>query len=161
MDQLDEGLAISIEGPVHEQALKAFNEQIQAWGIALPPVPPLVLDFGLGTFDKVGLIEFWIANELEAGYCGKYLYVSDGKSCPLHRHLHKHETFFVVAGSVRMRMNDQDLTLSQGNVLPVPPGVWHGFQGDGPALLLELSMPCVIADNVFADPGTGYGQEMI
>lgn len=157
MDQLDEGLAISINGPVREQALNAFHEQMQTWGIVLPPAAQLVLDFGLGTFDSVGLIESWIANELEAGYCGKYLYVSDSQSCPVHRHQRKHETFFVVEGCVRMSMNDHECVLSRGDVQPVPPGVWHGFQGDGPALLLELSMPCVIADNVFANPGTGYG----
>ena len=37
-------------------------------------------------FDRVGLIEFWIANEKEAGYCGKYLFAFDGQQCPAHSH---------------------------------------------------------------------------
>ena len=35
--------------------------------------------------------------------------------------------------------------------LVVPPGRRHRFTGVGPALLLELSMPCEIADNDFTN----------
>ena len=93
MDELEKGLAIALTGPRRDQALAAFREQIGNWGVALPPVEPLVLDFGLGEFDQTGLIEYWIANEAAAGYCGKYLFVFDGQACPRHRHAAKHETF--------------------------------------------------------------------
>jgi hypothetical protein len=43
-------------------------------------------------------------------------------------------------------------------VLPVEPGVFHCFTGVGPALLLELSMPCVVEDNEFADPHIPIGR---
>ena len=151
MKELSKGLDISIQGPVADQALGRFRAQAEAWGVALPAVEPLVLDFGLGDFKRWGLIEFWIANEAEAGYCGKYLFVFDGQTCPEHHHRGKMETFFVVQGRVRIRFDGRDIELAPGAVLAVPPGKPHAFTGVGPVLLLELSQPCVIDDNYFAD----------
>ncbi len=158
MDELDNGLAIAISGPRREAALAAFHRQVAAWQVALPPVEPLVLDFGLDEFDRVGLIEYWLANEAEAGYCGKYLFVFDGQTCPRHRHAGKHETFFVVKGRVRMTCGERTFEMGEGDRLPVPPGGFHCFTGLGPALLLELSTPCQIDDNQFADPRIPIGR---
>lgn len=152
MDELAQAQAISLQGADAEAALAACRAQLTAWQIAVPEVEPLVLDFGLGRFAEVGLIEFWIANEAAAGYCGKYLYVMDSQICPLHRHRTKKETFFVVKGSLQVVYGGEELRLAEGDVLPVEPWTFHSFGGcDGPALLLELSMPCEIADNYFAD----------
>lgn len=149
MQELDKALDIAMKGPGAEQALADFQRQIAEWKVALPPVAPLVLDFGLGDFAKTGLIEYWIANETQAGYCGKYLFVFDGQTCPMHRHRRKHETFFIVKGRVEMLCGGVRREMSEGEVLPVPPGTWHRFTGVGPALLLELSMPCEVDDNYF------------
>jgi mannose-6-phosphate isomerase-like protein (cupin superfamily) len=151
MDELKRGLEISLHGAAARQALTAFQQQAKAWGVALPPVQPLVLDFGLGVYEKTGLIEYWIANEACAGYCGKYLFVCGGQTCPEHRHRIKHETFFVVKGRVQMRCGGRTRVMKEGDVLPVPPGRKHSFTGIGPALLLELSMPCKVTDNYFSN----------
>jgi D-lyxose ketol-isomerase len=152
MDELDKGLSISVMGPRAEDALAAFRRQMDAWQIATPPAEPLVLDFGLGDYDRVGLIEFWIANESRAGYCGKYLFVFDGQQCPAHSHVTKHETFYLLRGCLKVEMDGRPLVLRPGDVLPVPPGHVHSFQGDGNSLLLELSMPCEVSDNRFENP---------
>lgn len=157
MDELDKALDITMKGPESDRALAAFRHQAAAWGVALPSVTPLVLDFGLGDFPNVGLIEYWIANEAKAGYCGKYLFVFDGQTCPLHRHHHKHETFLVVQGCVDMICGDVRRRLCEGEVLPVEPGILHSFTGRGPALLLELSMPCAVDDNYFDNPAIPIG----
>ena len=158
MDELDKGLEISLRGQAAEQALERFAKQIAKWRIALPPTEPLVLDFWLADFEKVGLIECWIANETDAGYCGKYLFVFDSQTCPRHRHVTKHETFFVVKGRVRVDLDGRCLELAEGEVLPIPTGKFHSFTGLGPALLLELSMPCEIDDNCFEDPRIPIGR---
>jgi D-lyxose ketol-isomerase len=158
MDELDKGLAISLTGPAREEALRRCREQIRSWGESLPPAEPLVLDFGLGEFERTGLIEFWIANEARAGYCGKYLFLFDGQSCPHHRHASKHETFFVVRGKVTMHLADGDREMGPGEVLAVETGTEHGFTGCGPALLLEISQPCEIDDNAFRDPRIPIGR---
>jgi len=152
MQELDNALDISLTEPEAERALAAFGRQVESWGIAMPPVKPLVLDFGLGQFDRVGLIEHWIANETEAGYCGKYLFVFDGQQCPSHSHRVKHETFFLVRGRLKVTLDSEPTTLQEGQILPVPPGHVHSFEGDGNSLLLELSMPCQVSDNYFEDP---------
>lgn len=158
MDELEKGLAIALTGPRRDEALAVFLEQIRKWGVALPPVEPLVLDFGLEAFGQTGLIEYWIANEAKAGYCGKYLFVFDGQTCPQHRHATKHETFFIVKGRVRMTCADRTFEMAEGDLLPVNPGQFHSFTGLGPALLLELSMPCEIDDNNFADERIPIGK---
>lgn len=158
MDELEKGQDVAMHGVAARRALDAFQRQVKEWGVAMPPFKPLVLDFGLHEFERTGLIEYWIANEARAGYCGKYLFVFDGQTCPEHRHRRKHETFFVVKGKVRMRCGGQTKVMREGDVLPVPSGREHSFTGVGPALLLELSMPCEVADNEFADSRIPIGR---
>jgi D-lyxose ketol-isomerase len=157
MNELNRALNIAFNGPGAEDALTDFHRQIVAWNVALPSVNPLVLDFGLGDFRHLGLIEYWIANEAAAGYCGKYLFVFDGQTCPRHRHRIKHETFFVVKGLLAVEYDGRLLELREGGVLSIEPCKFHSFKGDGPALLLELSMPCNIDDNYFENPDIPIG----
>lgn len=142
-------------GEKRRQALERCRSVIQSWGLTMPEVEPLALDFGLGKFDEIGEIEFWIANEEEAGYCGKFLFVEDGQTCPYHQHAKKHETFFVLKGQVRMVVDDEERILKEGDNLVMPPGQRHSFTGVGPALLLEVSMPSTRQDNFFADKNIG------
>jgi mannose-6-phosphate isomerase-like protein (cupin superfamily) len=142
-------------GEQRQRALARCLETIRGWGLTMPAVQPLVLDFGLGRFGEIGEIEFWVANQEKAGYCGKFLFVNDGQTCPYHRHNLKHETFFVLKGAVRMVVEDAERMLHEGEILVMPPGQRHSFTGVGPALLLEVSMPSRRNDNFFADGGIG------
>lgn len=151
MDELGSALDLSMRGEEAEAAVSAALAQIDAWGLRMPSADPLPFDFGLGRFREVGEVEFWIANEAEAGYCGKFLFVQDGQTCPLHEHREKHETFFLVKGTVRMQICGAERILREGDVLPVGQGELHSFTGIGPALLLEVSKPCLIEDNYFDD----------
>ena len=145
--------ALQLQGPQRKAALQAFYRQIDEWKIKMPPVDPLVLDFGVNDFDRVGLIEFWLANEVTAGYCGKYLFVFAGQACPAHSHSVKHETFCATRGRLNVTLDGKPVVLDEGQTLPVAPGQVHSFHGeDGNALLLELSMPCDPKDNNFVDP---------
>ena len=149
---------VELAGEPRKAALACCRRQIAAWNVKLPRRKPLVLDFGLGEFEKTGLIEFWIANEPDAGYCGKFLFVFDGQTCPAHHHDVKHETFFVMKGTVRMKVDGHVRRMAEGDVLAMPPGTKHSFTGIGPALLLEVSQPSLRGDNFFRDKrvaGTG------
>ncbi len=143
---------LQMHGPMRDTALARFTERLMSWGLQMPPVAPLVLDFGADDFAHVGLIEYWVANELEAGYCGKYLFVFDDQQCPAHSHAFKHETFFVVKGQVRLSVNGLARLMTAGDVLAMPPADVHSFTGSGDALLLECSTPCLPSDNIFVDP---------
>jgi mannose-6-phosphate isomerase-like protein (cupin superfamily) len=157
MEELDKALAIALTGEEADAAVEAMRRQVAAWGLTLPDSPPFVCDFGLGRFAEVGEIETWIANETGPGYCGKLMFVCDGQTCPLHHHQTKHETFYILKGRVRMVVDGNSQEMGEGEVLPVAPGTQHSFTGIGPALLLEISMPCVIEDNCFADPEIPIG----
>ncbi|MES2693352.1 MAG: D-lyxose/D-mannose family sugar isomerase [Verrucomicrobiota bacterium] len=157
MDELAKGLTLSLTGAPRDAALARFHAQIARWGLALPPVEPLVLDFGLGDFDRTGLIEYWIANEVAAGYCGKYLFVFAGQTCPKHHHRLKHETFFLLNGRIEVDYAGTIHVLRPGDVLPIATGKPHRFTGLEPSLLLELSMPCAIDDNYFENPAIPIG----
>lgn len=162
MDERNKTGAIAVTGAAREMALREFHEQLRAWQLVMPPHEPLVSDFGLHDFRTTGLIEYWVANELEAGYCGKFLFVFDGQTCPMHWHQGKHETFFIVRGTVEMSFAGVVREMRPGDCLPVPPGKPHRFTGKGPALLLEVSKPCLVRDNFFENPaiplGGNYGK---
>ena len=142
---------VQLSSARQRKVMLACRKQLTEWGMNMPKVKPLILDFGLGQFYKTGLIEFWLANETEAGYCGKFLFVFDGQTCPYHRHKIKHETFFTVKGVVKMKVNGKTRILKPGDTLVMPAGVGHSFQGMGPALLLEASQPCLPGDSFFRD----------
>jgi N-acetylneuraminate synthase len=144
-----------LAGEPRRQALAACQRVIRGWGLTMPDVEPLVLDFGLGRFDEIGEIEFWIANEEEAGYCGKFLFVDDGQTCPYHKHEAKHETFYVLRGQVRMVVDGVEHSMRKGDTLVMPPDRHHSFTGMGPALILEVSMPSTRGDNFFSDKAIG------
>jgi N-acetylneuraminate synthase len=149
---------VELQGPEREQALAEIAGYLKSWGVTMPPVEPLPLHFGLHRFREIGETEFWIANEEEHGYCGKFIIVLEGQTCPGHYHRIKHETFFVVKGRIRMRVNDEEREMAEGDVLPMPAGTGHSFTGvGGPALILEVSMPSMLRDNFFADPAIGEG----
>jgi mannose-6-phosphate isomerase-like protein (cupin superfamily) len=156
MSKLIEKIVVSKDK--RKKALVAFQKQMQLWGLKMPSVEPLVLDFGLAEYENTGLIECWIANEIEAGYCGKYLFVFDGQTCPLHKHADKHETFFIVKGTIKVKYKDEIIELNEGSVLPVETGNYHSFTGIGPALILEISMPCIVEDNYFDNTNIPIGE---
>lgn len=157
MDQLREGLAIAMQPEQAAPYLEAAQKQISDWGLTMPHVDPLVMDFGLRQFSEIGEIEFWITNEEEAGYCGKYLYMAKGQTCPKHMHKDKLETFFIVKGRIEMLYAERKLNLSAGGTLLVETGNYHEFSALEPSLILEISRPSVISDNYFADPRIPFG----
>ena len=146
---------MQVWGEERDAALAEMGRQLDAWGLVMPEDEPLVTQFGLNRFRVVGLIEYWVANEEAVGYCGKFLFVFDGQTCPLHRHDVKHETFFVVKGEVKMTVDGVERRMIAGDTLVMPAGESHTFTGAGPALLLEVSMPSRLQDNFFADERIG------
>jgi mannose-6-phosphate isomerase-like protein (cupin superfamily) len=149
--------AVMIHGDERERALAEIEEQVRRWGLTLPDVEPLPLDFGLGRFRDIGETEYWIANETEHGYCGKLLFLFGGQTCPRHEHRVKHETFFILRGTIAMITADEEIMMRQGDTLVMPPGSPHEFTAIGPALVLEISMPSIVGDSYFEDSRIGEG----
>ena len=151
MDELQKGKDAALNVDESEKILKRVFWQFNKWGFTPPDTDPLVFDFGLNDFENTGEVEFWIANEVDAGYCGKFLFVFDGQSCPVHHHRKKLETFYILFGTVKMQYEDEERLMRSGDVLRVERERDHGFTGVGPALLLEVSQPSILEDNYFLD----------
>jgi len=122
----------------------------------MPPGEPLVIHFGLDDFAHVGEVEYWIVNDRENDYCGKFLFMFEGQRCPLHYHRIKDETFFVVKGRVSMEVDGAPMTLKEGDTYKMAPNWKHTFAAEGgPALILEVSLPSIQNDNFFDDTRIG------
>jgi N-acetylneuraminate synthase len=147
--------AVELQGAEREKVLAEIRHHTAAWGLTMPAVTPLPLHFGLHRFAEIGETEFWVANEAALGYCGKFLFLFDGQTCPYHHHRLKHETFFIVKGTLRMKVGEEERSMREGDLLAMPPGVGHSFTGVGPCLILEVSMPSILQDNFFADKRIG------
>jgi len=157
MDELNRGKEISMKGRLADRVLSRALKQIEEWGLVMPRVDPLVFDFGIGDFERTGEIEFWIANENSAGYCGKFLFVFAGQTCPKHMHREKHETFYIVKGRVLMDCGGTMQEMNPGDVLRVDTGSSHSFTGIESSLLLEVSKPSLIDDNYFENTRIPFG----
>lgn len=144
-----------LKGAAKQRWLNRFKAQIRKWRLTMPPVKPVLVSFGPHDFAKEGLVEYWVVNNEKEGYCGKFLFVFDGQTCPYHHHDHKHETFFVMKGKVSMKVAGKRKVMKEGSILVMPQGADHSFTGIGPALLLEVSRPCRQHDNIFADKTIG------
>jgi len=94
---------------------------------------------------KVWGEEIWLTNSDK--YCAKFLELSSGYQCSLHRHLIKDETFFVLEGTVDLEIQTgtnqkfkQTVRLEAGENYHIPVGVFHRFSsGYSGALILEVS----------------------
>jgi len=158
MGKVDWTLDFELTGPERDGALERAGEALVDWGLVMPAGEPLALHFGLRDFANVGEIEYWIVNDTDNAYCGKFLYLFDGQRCPEHYHRTKDETFFIVRGTVEMTVEGDVRMLQAGDVLKLAPGRSHTFAAlGGPALVLEVSLPSIPGDNVFADGRIGNG----
>jgi quercetin dioxygenase-like cupin family protein len=149
---------IEINGGKTKNAfIRKAGKVISRWGMKMPDEhPPLLLDFGKGEFSKTGHIEYWIVNDEKNGYCGKFIFMFKGQTCPAHSHNKKHETFMVVRGAITMRVDGKKvIRMKQGQVLKMPQKSLHTFTAEKDSLILEVSQPSVKKDNFFADNKIG------
>ncbi|MDB6015993.1 MAG: synthase delta chain [Pedosphaera sp.] len=134
----------------------------QAHGWALPPNPRWdVTDFGLGDWQKFGLVLVNLAEEAE--YCEKLMYARKGMTTPAHCHQKKKEDIICRWGKLAVRvwagspdesrhekfilpLNHQPLEVQSSNVVELEagsrvtlvPGVYHEFY--------PLSDECIIGE---------------
>jgi ABC-type sugar transport system, auxiliary component len=144
-----------LQGTPRDQAIARIQGVLNDWGLKLPG-DPMPMHFGLHDFDNIGETEFWIVNDTQNNYCGKFLFMFNGQRCPLHYHNIKDETFFIVRGDVEMEVDGKTSVLHPGEVFKMAPGMNHTFRAvGGPALVLEVSLPSLQGDNIFADKRIG------
>lgn len=148
-------LLFDVTGTLRQDILAKTNKQLIRWSLVMPEGEPIIRDFGLGNFENIGEVEFWLANNIEQGYCGKFIFLFDGQTCPYHYHKQKHETFFIVRGEVTMNINGNQQTMKEGALMEMETETWHSFIAKGNALVLEVSKPSIWKDSFFEDKRLG------
>lgn len=93
--------------------------------------------------------ETWLANNQREDYCGKILYIKKGLSTSMHYHLEKHETFYVIEGTLRVDMlRDKEapdahpftMTVPKGESMEMEREQAHKLMAtDGDVTLIEIS----------------------
>jgi D-lyxose ketol-isomerase len=163
---------------VIQQATTFFERN--AW--SLPPKAKWdVTDFGLGDFDKCGLVLVNLAEEAE--YCEKLMYARRDQLTPVHKHQKKKEDIICRVGmlavrlwnkapiesatgdSVSLQVNGElkeippgdKLVLKSGERVTILPGIWHEFYPDSEECIIgEVSTANDdLNDNFFADSRIG------
>lgn len=146
-----------------------------------------VTDFGLGDFDRYGLVLVNLAEEEE--YCEKLMYARKGMTTPCHAHKKKKEDIIVRNGRLAVQVwkgipeeatreasfqlkvdgrwetfqSGDLITLAAGQRVTLTPGIYHEFY--------PLSDECIIGevstanddlhDNFFVNPDIGRFSEII
>lgn len=124
--------------------------QLKAAGVVVDPNEAIeIADFGLGRWQEMGLGIIVRVNEPE--YCSKWLTLAPGQECPLHWHKLKKETFFCLAGEVRLLADDKTVHLTPGEKYTILPGIRHSFGSLAGAVIEEVSTHDENSDSYFFD----------
>lgn len=93
--------------------------------------------------------ELWLANNQDNNYCGKILFIEKGNSTSMHYHEDKHETFYVIDGTLRVDMlKDKSkpkshpftMTCKEGESMEMERGVAHKLIAENSNVaLIEIS----------------------
>jgi D-lyxose ketol-isomerase len=168
------------------QLVRLASACFASHGWALPPQPRWdVTDFGLGDWQKHGLVLVNLAEEKE--YCEKLMYAQKGMTTPAHTHLKKKEDIIsrwgtllvqVWSGSpvsprgshLMLQVNGQQQMFQNGEIIALPaghrvtlvPGVYHEFKPDTAECIIgEISTANDdLHDNIFANPDVGRFPEL-
>ena len=75
--------------------------------------------------------ELWLVNNEEEDYCSKILEIRHSGSTHMHFHMLKHETFYVLSGSLYLSIIDtsnasiSELVIAEGQTIEIPRGQPH------------------------------------
>jgi len=151
-------------------------------GWALPPNPRWdITDFGLGRFDRFGLVLVNLAEQPE--YCEKLMYARPGQATPMHTHSRKKEDIICRHGELTLELwaahpektdeggafslqvngdqipwfSGRRITLQAGERVTLTPGVYHEFWPAGEQCIIgEVSTANDDTnDNHFVNPEVG------
>lgn len=77
--------------------------------------------------EKLWGTEIWKVNLQEANYCLKELIVIPNRTCSLHFHRDKSESFLVTSGRIMVEINNKEYELMNGDVVHIAKGTNHRF----------------------------------
>jgi D-lyxose ketol-isomerase len=170
------------------QAISNSKDFFEQNGWVLPPNPKWdITDFGLGDFNRIGLVLINLTEEVE--YCEKLMYATKGQTTPAHYHQHKKEDIICrkgelviqlwaadadgigstqpfklkVNGQYRMLNSGDKVTLHAGERITIVQGVWHEFYpASDECIIGEVSTANDdVNDNFFLNKNIGRFSDVI
>lgn len=90
-------------------------------------------------------------NVVNRDYCKSYVIILPGQKYPNHYHRIKRESFYVLHGSLRVQIEDDNHILNEGEMLHVERGQEHSFWSDQGVIFEEISTMYVANDSVYTD----------
>ena len=105
--------------------------------------------YGLDQFDRYGST---IINFINRDYCKKLIICLPGQTHPEQHHKLKEETFNIVYGKVKIKLNGVAKEYGPGDSILVEKGVKHEFGSNTGAVIEEISSTHFKEDSYYSDP---------
>jgi quercetin dioxygenase-like cupin family protein len=88
--------------------------------------------------------------------------ILSGEGIPVHKHLNEDELIFIHKGSGLYTLGEKQYSISEGAVVMVPKGVWHGLQNTG-SINIEMRFAYTPSgfEGYFREVGTPAGQPFV
>ncbi|MDD5155047.1 MAG: N-acetylneuraminate synthase family protein [Candidatus Omnitrophica bacterium] len=132
------------------QILSQVRKLLVASNTHLPLKADLELShhYGIDNFEKFGAT---IINCINREYCKKLIIVLPGQAHPLHYHKKKEETFHVLYGDIRIKLNGTEKDYKAGDMVIVERNTEHSFSSKNGAVFEEISTMHFAGDSYYAD----------
>lgn len=127
----------------------------------VPQLETVVAEFGVqgqraGTLRPILVEKPWGHETIFANndrYCGKQLSIWAGKATSFHFHLDKHETMYVIRGTLFidyiLDKETRTAEVRQGEAFQIVPGMVHSLRaGEKPVVFIESSTPSYDKDSI-------------
>jgi len=100
-------------------------------------------------FKKFGIVLLNIINGI---YCKKILVLFKNQTHPQQFHKTKRETFHILHGSIRLKLNNNIMIKNKGDIITIEPKVKHEFFSISDSVIEEISSTHFKADSYYTDP---------
>jgi sialic acid synthase SpsE/mannose-6-phosphate isomerase-like protein (cupin superfamily) len=133
------------------EVVNKVREFVRVSGVSLPKKADVEIShhFGIENFDQTGAV---ILNFVNRSYCKKAIVMLPGQKHPEHCHKVKEETFFILHGSMTLRLDGKVSMLQEGDSVLVSPGEWHSFETEKGVIFEEISSTHIVQDSFYSDP---------
>ncbi|MCM8796941.1 MAG: cupin domain-containing protein, partial [Candidatus Omnitrophica bacterium] len=92
-----------------------------------------------------------IVNCINREYCKKLIIMLPGQTHPAHYHKKKEETFHLLYGDIRIKLNGVEKDYKAGDMVVIERGMEHSFSSQKGAVLEEISTTHFLEDSYYAD----------
>ena len=141
------------DGALHPQLLASLHKikgMLSEFRIPTPKSFETELShhYGPENFERFGTT---LITTLDREYGKKVLVQLPGQRNPSHVHSLKEESFFILAGTLHLVVDDNELTLQPGDICTILPGQWHEFSSESGCIFEEISTRIVSGDSEYRD----------